>query len=293
MKTDSLFYRLLKAQPTLAFDLAGLDVPEPARYQFIAQEIKQTAFRLDGVVEPPADRPDAPRGYVEFQFQADTDFYLRFFSEILLHLSQYRGLHPWQAVVIYPSASVERLSPTTLPFLELSNLHRVYLDQLPLLDSPNPKLWLIALIIADTAKIAPIVQKVQTHHASQPADGIDWLDLLETLLVYKLPNFTREEIRNMLNFNDISLKETRFYKDVFAEGLEEGIVKGKQEGKQEGRQEGRIEGEAAMLIRLLERKFRPLPESARQRIASADAETLLVWGERVLDANTLDEVWGH
>jgi predicted transposase/invertase (TIGR01784 family) len=293
MKTDSLFYRLLKAQPTLAFDLAGLDVPEPARYRFVAQEIKQTAFRLDGVVEPPADRIDAPRGYVEVQFQADADFYLRFFTEILLHLSQYPCAHPWQAVVIYPSASVERLSPATKPFLDLSNLHRVYLDQLPLLDSPNPKLWLIALIIADSGKIGPIVQKVQTHHAIQTADGIDWLDLLETLLVYKLPNFTREEIRIMLNFNDISLKETRFYKDVFAEGLEEGIVKGKQEGKQEGRQEGRIEGEAAMLIRLLERKFRPLPESARQRVSSADAETLLIWGERVLDANSLDEVWGH
>jgi len=49
----------------------------------------------------------------------------------------------------------------------------------------------------------------------------------------------------MLNYNDIGLKEPRFYQDVFVEG--------------------RVEGEAAMLLRLLERKFRPLPESARQR----------------------------
>jgi predicted transposase YdaD len=45
MKTDSLFYRLLQAQPTLAFELAGLSVPEPSLYGFISQEIKQTAFR--------------------------------------------------------------------------------------------------------------------------------------------------------------------------------------------------------------------------------------------------------
>ena len=76
----------------------------------------------------------------------------------------------------------------------------------------------------------------------------------------------------MLNFNDVSLKQTRFYQDVFAEGL--------------------VEGEATLLLRLLERKFHLLPESARQRIAAADAETLLVWGERVLDAKSLDEVWG-
>jgi predicted transposase/invertase (TIGR01784 family) len=277
MKTDSLFYRLFQAQPTLAFELAGLAVPEPSRYAFIAQEIKQTAFRLGGIAEPPADRPDAPRGYVEVQFQPDENFYPRFLGEILMHLGQYPSPHPWRALVAYPSAGVERLSQTTTPFLDLPNLRRVYLDQLPLLDSANPKLWLVALIVAEAADIAPIVRKIQTHHASQPADGIDWPDLLETLLVYKLPKFTREEIQNMLNLNDVSLKETRFYQDVFAEG----------------RQEGRLEGEAAMLLHQLERKFHPLPESARQRVAAADADTLLAWGERLLDANSLDEVWGH
>jgi len=281
VKTDNLFYRLLQAQPTLAFELAGLEVPEPSRYGFISQEIKQTAFRLDGIAEPPADRPDAPRGFIEVQFQPEEDFYPRFFSEILLHLRQYPGVHPWQAVVIYPSAGVERQSPMTAPFFNLPNLHRVYLDRLPLLDSANPKLWLIALIVAEAGQIAPIVRKVQTYQENQPEDSIDWLDLLETVLVYKLPTFTREEIKDMLGFNDVELKKTRFYQDVFGEG------------RVEGKQEGRVEGEAAVLLRQMERKFRPLPDSARQRIASADAETLLVWAERVLDANSLDEVWGH
>ena len=222
MKTDSLFYRLMQAEPTLAFELAGLTVLEPEGYAFISQEIKQTAFRVDGIAEPPADRPEAPRGYVEVQFQPDEHFYARFFSEILLHLRQYPSSHPWQAVVIYPSAAVERLSPATVPFLTLPNLSRVYLDQLPLLDSANPKLWLIALIVTDTSKITPIVRKVHAHWESQPTDGIDWLELLETVLVYKLPTFTREEIQKMLNFNDISLKQTRFYQDVFGEGREEG-----------------------------------------------------------------------
>jgi predicted transposase YdaD len=214
------------------------------------------------------------------QFQAGVEFYPRFFSEILLHLRQYPSPGPWHAVVIYPSREAERESPATAPFLSLPNLHRVYLDRLPLLETANPKLWLIALIVAEDANIAPIVRKVQAHHESQPADGIDWMELLETVLVYKLPAFNRKEIQQMLNFNDVSLKQTRFYQDVFGEGRDEGRV------------EGRVEGEAALLLRLLERKFHPLPESARQRIAAADAETLLVWGERVLDAKRLDEVWG-
>jgi hypothetical protein len=80
VKTDKLFYRLFQAQPTLAFELAGLDVPEPERYDFISLEVKETAFRVDGIVEPPSDRPEAPRGYVEVQFQPDENF----FSYILL-----------------------------------------------------------------------------------------------------------------------------------------------------------------------------------------------------------------
>ena len=137
------------------------------------------------------------------------------------------------------------------------------------------------MIVTDAAKITPIVQKVQAHWKSCPEDGIDWLELLETVLVYKPPTFTREEIQKMFGLNDVDLKTTRFYQDVFGEG------------RLEGRVEGCVEGEAVMLLRLLDRKFHPLPESARQRIAAADAETLLVWGERVLDANSLDEVWGH
>ncbi len=272
IKTDSLFYRLLQAEPTLAFELAGLSVPDAGGYSFISQEVKQTAFRFDGIAEPPTDRPDAPRGYIEVQFQAEGGFYPRFFTEILLHLRQNPSPRPWLAVVIYPTQTIERLSPATAPFMNLPNLHRVYLDRLPLLERANPKLWLIALIVAEDATIAPIVRKVQAHHESQPADGIDWMELLETVLVYRLPAFTREEIQQMLNFNDVSLKQTRFYQDVFAEGL--------------------VEGEATLLLRLLERKFHLLPESAHQRIAAAVAETLLVWGERVLDAKSLDEVWG-
>ncbi len=40
--------------------------------------------------------------------------------------------------------------------------------------------------------------------------------------------------------------------------------------------EGRVEGEAALLSRQMERKLHPLPETARQRVANADAETLLL-----------------
>lgn len=87
----------------------------------------------------------------------------------------------------------------------------------------------------------------------------------------------------MFGFHDIDLKQTRFYQQARSEGLQEGLREGLREGLQEG--------EAKLLLRLLERRFGPLPEAIRQRVAGADAETLLVYGEKVLEARSLDEVF--
>ena len=65
---------------------------------------------------------------------------------------------------------------------------------------------------------------------------------------------------------------------------------GHQEGHQEGRQEGRQEGEAMIVLRLITLKFGTPRDAVRQRIESADADTLLEWSERILTAQTIDDV---
>ena len=202
MKTDSLFYRLFQTDPALALELAGLAVPEPGRYRFGSQEVKQTSFRMDGVMEPPADEPEAPLVFVEVQFQADEGFYLRFLSEVLLYLRQYQPHRAWHAVVLYPQATIERLNLLNRPLLALPNLHRIVLSARALLASPNPKLWLIALVLVEESEVGEIVERVQGHRQHHPSEGIVWVELLETVLVYKLPHFTREEIQDMFGFND-------------------------------------------------------------------------------------------
>ncbi|MEF8794365.1 hypothetical protein [Thiohalorhabdus sp.] len=63
-------------------------------------------------------------------------------------------------------------------------------------------------------------------------------------------------------------------------------------GRQEGRQEGRREGKAAALLRLVKAKFGPEIEAAhRERIEGAGTETLLNWSERILTAETVEEVF--
>jgi hypothetical protein len=54
---------------------------------------------------------------------------------------------------------------------------------------------------------------------------------------------------------------------------------------------GRQEGEAALLRRLLTRRFGPLPEWVDDRLRRASIEELETWGDRVLDAAELAEVF--
>lgn len=63
------------------------------------------------------------------------------------------------------------------------------------------------------------------------------------------------------------------------------------EGERKGEQRGLLEGQRRLLLRQLRTKFSPLPADAERRVAAADEQTLERWGEAVLDATSLAEVW--
>jgi len=63
-----------------------------------------------------------------------------------------------------------------------------------------------------------------------------------------------------------------------------------EKGRQEGMQQGMQQGEARILLRQMERKFGTVSVEIRQRINQADEERLLEWSERILTANSLEEV---
>ena len=90
------------------------------------------------------------------------------------------------------------------------------------------------------------------------------------------------------------LTDLREVKTMLAERVQEWTrewrEQGRKEGHQEGRQEGLLVGERTVLTRLLEKKFGPLTDHHRQRLQAADAETLLVWSERLLTADTIDDM---
>jgi len=290
MKTDSLFYKLFQQTPQLLLELADLELPGAENYQFRSEEIKQTSFRLDGVLTPPSEKPNLPLVFVGVQFQVDHGFYSRFFCETFFYLRQNQPVHPWRAVVIYPSRNMEvsgKLHYSVL--LESQQVQRLYLDELAGKPTQSARVRLVQLITEDI-KQAPKVAQALIKAIESGELAVDnkaqILEIIETILVYKIPKLSREEIQKMLGYNDISLKETQFYQDVYAEGQQEGIQKGRQEGEQKGQQEG----EAKLILRQLTRRFGTLGEDTKNRIKHLSIGQLEALGDALLDFSIQEDV---
>ncbi|MGN7614625.1 DUF4351 domain-containing protein, partial [Magnetococcales bacterium HHB-1] len=73
------------------------------------------------------------------------------------------------------------------------------------------------------------------------------------------------------------------------------VARGRQEGRQEGEQIGEtrgvVKGEAKILQRQLQKKFGTLPAWVAEKLTSADSNLLELWGDRILDAVSIDEIF--
>ncbi len=64
-----------------------------------------------------------------------------------------------------------------------------------------------------------------------------------------------------------------------------------EKGREEGHEEGVLAGEALILTRQLKLKFGTIDATILQRVSEADSKTLLRWGDRVLTAEALDDIF--
>ncbi len=55
MKRDSIYYQIFKRFPGLLFELVDRPLEQGQNYRFESIEVKETAFRIDGVFLPPED----------------------------------------------------------------------------------------------------------------------------------------------------------------------------------------------------------------------------------------------
>ena len=243
MKTDTIFYSLFQEFPSIFFELINQSPEQGASYQFTSREIKQLAFRLDGLFFPTHENAETPFYVVEVQFQPDADLYYRIFAELFLYLRQDKPIYPWRVVVIYPSRRIEREQP--LQFKELfSRVRRIYLDELGDEASASVGVNIVKLVIEQEQTALEQARRLIEQAQVQITDETtkqNLIDLIETIIVYKLPQKSREEIEAMLGLSE--LRNTK----VYQEAKQEGLIEGEQRGEQRGRFKAKLEAIPRMM----------------------------------------------
>jgi len=285
VKTDSLFYLLFQLAPPLFFDLIGTP-GQGQGYRFESVEVKEAAFRIDGVFLPPEGATDQPVYFVEVQFQRDRQIYRRLAAEIFLFLQKHPQINRWRSVVIFPRASLEPDDALAYSLLLNSDhCQRVYLDQLP--DHPSVSLGLVQLMVTPANQAAERARQLMSQAATSPPPILELdriIELVETILVYKFPQQSREEITAMLGIS--ALKQTRVFQEFYEDGQRDGLEQGRQEGLEVGRQQESL----ALVQRLLGRRLGDLPEVWRDRLATLGLSPLEELAEALLDFQSLADL---
>jgi predicted transposase/invertase (TIGR01784 family) len=272
MRRDSIFYKLFGQAPTLLFDLLAATPANAANYRFDSVAVKEPKFEIDGVFLPPESEGPGIVYFCEVQFQKDEQLYERLFGESFLYFYRNRSRYSdWQAVVIYPSRSVEQSD--VYPYRALLNsnqVHRVCLDELGDIRVLPLGIALMVLTTVEEAR-APAEARYLLSRMEQevaPEASRDIIELLTTIMAYKFTQLSRAQVESMLG---ITLQETRFY----------------QEAKAEGRQ-----AEAcALIVRQLTRRLQQeVSEEMRQRLANLPLPVLEDLSEALLDFTTGEDL---
>ncbi|MFN9535021.1 MAG: Rpn family recombination-promoting nuclease/putative transposase [Pseudanabaena sp.] len=272
MKTDTLFYQLFQSFHSLLFELIERPITEAEGYQFSSVEVKEKAFRFDGIFIPATN--DKPFFLIEIQFQPKEDFYWEFLSEIFLYLNQYRPKQEWQAVAIFARRSFEPEIPNYVREIIASNrIVRVYLDDW-LERETDSLISIVQLILSSESQAVAMARRLgeKIEQENDPEIQEQVLELIETVLVYKFPKLTRQEIEAMFTYSD--LKHTRVYQDA----------------REEGEQRGLVKGQATMLLRLLNRKFGQISPSLRGKVNKLSAKQLENLAEALFDLETIADL---
>jgi predicted transposase/invertase (TIGR01784 family) len=220
VKTDSIFYRLFNDFPNIFFELIDEPPKEADGYKFSSVEVKQTAFRIDGVFVP-IENNESPIYFAEVQFQTDEEIYSRLFSEVHLYLRLKKPTNDWKGVLIFPNRSLDTFNTKHYQeSIDCKRVTRIYLNELrEALPLPIGIATVMLIIENEDAVIEQARELIErTKQENNFKQQQQLLQLIETILVYKFPMMGREEIEAMFGLSE--LKQTKVYQEAFEEGVE-------------------------------------------------------------------------
>jgi predicted transposase YdaD len=210
-------------------------------------------------------------------------------------LNQSRPEHDWKAIAIFARRSYEPEPRSHVQeMLNCQRLQRVYLEDLVDRETDSFAIAIVQLILSSESQAVAMARQLgdKIEQENDPEIQEQVLELIETVLVYKFPKLTRQEIEAMFTYSD--LKQTRVYQDAKEEGEQRGEQRGLQLGEQKGlklgEQRGLVKGQATMLLRLLNRKFGQISPSLRGKVNKLSAKQLENLAEALFDLETIADL---
>ena len=171
---------------------------------------------------------------------------------------------------------------------------RVYLEDWLDRETDSFAIAIIQLILSSESQAVTMARRLgdKIEQENDPEIQEQVLELIETVLVYKFPKLTRQEIEAMFTYSD--LKQTRVYQEAREEGElrgeQRGLQLGEQKGLKLGEQRGLVKGQATMLLRLLNRKFGQISPSLRGKVNKLSAKQLENLAEALFDLETIADL---
>ena len=136
-------------------------------------------------------------------------------------------------------------------------------------------LGLVRLVVEPEATAARLARELLAQSQQGVPVGLSKsaiIELIETIVVYKFPQLSRQEVEVMLGLSD--LKQTR----VYQEALEEGERLGEQLATK------------SLVLRQLTRKLGEIPQELRGQIEKLTLTQLENLGEALLDFEQMDDL---
>ena len=298
MSHDQNFKNLILDYPREALEFFAADEAAkidasarilPLRQEQLKERLGDRFHELD--VPLLVEWPDGKREALLFILEEESDprrFSIHRLAHYCLHLAEMLSTERVVPVVIFlrDGAVPDRLElggdrHTYLSFRYLA-CHLPRLDWQQYRDSQNltARLNLPNMYYAPAQRIDVYAHAMRGLFELEPDPEkqikyIDFIDIYTALAPDELERYCEqysEDVKKMSSF------------------AERHLEKGRQEGMRQGMQQGMQQGEARVLLRQMERKFGTVSVEIRQRINQADEARLLEWSERILTANSLEEV---
>jgi predicted transposase YdaD len=215
----------------------------------------------------------------------------------ILSLVVYHGDDPWTA----PTSLAEATDAEPSLYAWIVDFHYVLVDLVRTADqalSADRTLRTGFLILKHGRRGGDLRRTLRDLGLA--AFALGWDDLVALVrYILQEPNETeagmlREVLAEIVPGQEeriMSIAAEQWKAEGIAEGLAQGLARGKAEGMVQGEAKGLARGKAESLLRLLFRRFGPVPETLRRQVSTADPESLDRWFDCAIDAPSLDAVF--